>query len=190
MRFFLLSAVLLLSPLWPLGANPLPGDPYIIVNKATNALAVVKDNRIEGIYQVATGKTDDLTPEGEFTVTVKAVNPYYRKKNVEGGAPENPLGVRWIGFDAKGTDGRIYGIHGTNREELIGGVCIKRLHPYEKPGCHPYFPDYPSRNESIDYKRKPLIRGHCNRAESPHKKAGNPLAMRRLLFLLQIHHNA
>lgn len=83
MRFFLLSAVLLLSPLWPLGANPLPGDPYIIVNKATNALAVVKDNRIEGIYQVATGKTDDLTPEGEFTVTVKAVNPYYRKKNVE-----------------------------------------------------------------------------------------------------------
>ena len=65
---------------WPLGANPLPGDPYIIVNKATNALAVVKDNRIEGIYQVATGKTDDLTPEGEFTVTVKAVNPYYRKK--------------------------------------------------------------------------------------------------------------
>ena len=37
-----------------LGANPLPGDPYIIVNKATNALAVVKDNRIEGIYQVAT----------------------------------------------------------------------------------------------------------------------------------------
>ena len=42
MRFFLLSAVLLLSPLWPLGANPLPGDPYIIVNKATNALAVVK----------------------------------------------------------------------------------------------------------------------------------------------------
>lgn len=107
---------------WPLGANPLPGDPYIIVNKATNALAVVKDNRIEGIYQVATGKTDDLTPEGEFTVTVKAVNPYYRKKNVEGGAPENPLGVRWIGFDAKGTDGRIYGIHGTNREELIGGL--------------------------------------------------------------------
>lgn len=129
MRFFLLSAALPLSPLWPLGANPLPGDPYIIVNKATNALAVVKDNRIEGIYQVATGKTDDLTPEGEFTVTVKAVNPYYRKKNVEGGAPENPLGVRWIGFDARGTDGRIYGIHGTNREELIGGFvsngCIR-----------------------------------------------------------------
>ncbi|MBT2574525.1 L,D-transpeptidase [Bacillus sp. ISL-51] len=129
MRFFLCSIALLLSPLWPLGANPLPGDPYIIVNKTTNALAVVKDNKIEGIYQVATGKTDDLTPEGEFTVTVKAVNPFYRKKNVKGGAPENPLGVRWIGFDAKGTDGRMYGIHGTNREELIGGFvsngCIR-----------------------------------------------------------------
>ncbi|HZG73251.1 MAG TPA: L,D-transpeptidase, partial [Chondromyces sp.] len=29
-------------------------------------------------------------------------------------------GTRWVGFDAKGTDGRIYGIHGTNNPSSIG----------------------------------------------------------------------
>ncbi|MCY7951599.1 L,D-transpeptidase-like protein [Bacillus subtilis] len=132
MRFFLCSIfMIMISPIWPLGENPLPGDPYVIVNKRTNELAVILDNKVEGVYSVATGKTDDLTPEGEFSVTVKAANPYYRKKNIEGGSPDNPLGARWIGFDAKGTDGRIYGIHGTNREESIGKFvsngCI-RMH--------------------------------------------------------------
>ncbi|MEC1684827.1 L,D-transpeptidase [Bacillus mojavensis] len=131
MRFFLCSIMMIISPIWPLGENPLPGDPYVIVNKKTNELALIIDNKIEGVYRVATGKSDNLTPEGEFSITVKAVNPYYRKKNIEGGASENPLGARWIGFDARGTDGRIYGIHGTNREESIGQFvsngCI-RMH--------------------------------------------------------------
>lgn len=111
--------------------KPAARRPYVIVNKKTNELAVILDNKVEGVYSVATGKTGDLTPEGEFTVMVKAANPYYRKKNIEGGSPDNPLGARWIGFDAKGTDGRIYGIHGTNREESIGKFvsngCI-RMH--------------------------------------------------------------
>lgn len=84
MRFFLCSIFMMISPIWPLGENPLPGDPYVIVNKRTNELAVILDNKVEGVYSVATGKTDDLTPEGEFSVTVKAVNPYYRKKSIEG----------------------------------------------------------------------------------------------------------
>ncbi len=70
MRFFLCSIFMMISPIWPLGENPLPGDPYIIVNKRTNELAVILDNKVEGVYSVATGKTDDLTPEGEFSVTV------------------------------------------------------------------------------------------------------------------------
>lgn len=39
---------------------------------------------MQDIYKAATGKTNDLTPEGMFTVTVKAINPYYRKKNIQG----------------------------------------------------------------------------------------------------------
>lgn len=109
-----------ISPIWPLGPNPLPGDPFIIVNKSTNEMAFVNENRIQTVISVATGKTEDLTPEGLFTITIKAKNPYFRKKDIPGGDPKNPLGTRWIGFDAEGTDGRIYGFHGTNQPESIG----------------------------------------------------------------------
>jgi lipoprotein-anchoring transpeptidase ErfK/SrfK len=119
----LLSPLLMtffLSPLWPLGNNPIAGDPFVIVNKTNNELALINDNKVQTIVSVGTGKTQELTPEGLFTITVKAKNPYYRKKNIPGGDPRNPLGARWIGFDAKGTDGRIYGIHGTNQPASIG----------------------------------------------------------------------
>jgi lipoprotein-anchoring transpeptidase ErfK/SrfK len=109
-----------ISPIWPLGPNPLPGDPFVIVNKKTNEMAFVNENRIQTVVSVATGKTEELTPEGLFTITVKAVDPYYRKKDIPGGDPENPLGTRWIGFDAEDTDGRTYGFHGTNQPESIG----------------------------------------------------------------------
>lgn len=117
----LLAFMLLgLSPLWPLGDNPLPGDPFLIINKSTNELTLIDDNRVQTVISVATGKRDEMTPEGLFTVTVKAENPYYRKKNIMGGDSKNPLGTRWIGFDAEGTDGRTYGIHGTNNPASIG----------------------------------------------------------------------
>ena len=127
----LLAIILFASPIWPLGRNPIPGDPFIIVNKESNQLAYIDDGEIQKTFPVATGKTTALTPEGLFNVTVKAKNPYYRKKNIPGGDPRNPLGSRWIGFDAKGTDGRIYGIHGTNQPSSIGKYisngCI-RMH--------------------------------------------------------------
>ncbi|MEL3972454.1 L,D-transpeptidase [Rossellomorea oryzaecorticis] len=127
----LLAIMLMASPIWPLGKNPLPGDPFLIINKETNQLAFINEGEIVGTYGAATGKTTDLTPEGLFTVTVKAKDPYYRKKNIPGGDPRNPLGTRWIGFDAEGTDGRIYGIHGTNQPSSIGKYisngCIRML---------------------------------------------------------------
>ncbi|NSL50415.1 L,D-transpeptidase [Calidifontibacillus erzurumensis] len=112
--------IMFFSPLWPIGQNPIVGDPFLIVNKKTNQLAYINEGKVQKVYPVATGKEDSLTPVGKFTITVKAVNPYYRKKNIPGGAKENPLGTRWIGFDAEGTDGRIYGVHGTNNPNSIG----------------------------------------------------------------------
>lgn len=128
----IISALLIaLSPIWPIGQNPIVGDPFIIVNKQTNEMAFILDGEIKNIYTVATGRTDQLTPEGEFTVVIKAVNPYYRKKDIPGGVKENPLGTRWIGFDAQETDGRIYGIHGNNNEDSVGkyitGGCVRML---------------------------------------------------------------
>lgn len=96
------------------------GNPFLIVNKATNQLGFINNNKIQEIFPVATGKSKELTPEGLFTVKVKAINPYYRKKNVPGGDPRNPLGTRWIGFNTNNTDGRIYGVHGTNQPNSVG----------------------------------------------------------------------
>lgn len=120
MKTMLLFLSIITSPIWPLGPNPIVGDPFIIINKQTNELAYINQNEIQEIFSVATGKSKDLTPEGKFTVIVKAVDPYYRKKDITGGDPKNPLGTRWIGFDAEETDGRTYGIHGTNNEDSIG----------------------------------------------------------------------
>ncbi|WP_070121632.1 L,D-transpeptidase [Bacillus marinisedimentorum] len=119
----MLAAVLaaaILPPVWPLGANPVPGAPYIIINKKVNELAYINEGKIQMIYRVATGSDDDMTPEGEFTITVKARDPFYRKHNIAGNDPDNPLGSRWIGFDAMDTDGRTYGIHGNNDPDSIG----------------------------------------------------------------------
>ncbi|MDQ0220766.1 L,D-transpeptidase [Peribacillus cavernae] len=118
----LLSILLALtvSPVYPDAPAVKPGDPFLIVNKATNKLAFIDDNAVQEVLPAGTGKSDELTPEGLFTVKVKAVNPYYRKKNIPGGDPKNPLGTRWIGFDAKNTDGRIYGVHGTNQPWTVG----------------------------------------------------------------------
>ncbi len=118
-RLFL-SLLLSISPIWPLGPNPIVGDPYLIVNKYYNQMAFIDNGEIKSIYDVATGFTSELTPEGEFTIVIKAKNPYYRKKNIEGGSKENPLGTRWMGFDPEGTDGRIYGVHGNNNPSSIG----------------------------------------------------------------------
>ncbi|WP_108670873.1 L,D-transpeptidase [Peribacillus acanthi] len=134
MRLLLTVFVILsISPVWPIGQNPLRGDPFIIVNKTKNELAFIKDGKVQQVVKAGTGKSQDLTPEGLFTVTVKAKNPYYRKKNIPGGDPRNPLGTRWIGFDARGTDGRTYGIHGTNQPWTVGKYvsqgCIRLLNP-------------------------------------------------------------
>lgn len=121
------AVLLFLSPLWPIGENPTHYAPFIIVNKANLQLAYINEAEIKAIYPIASGFNKESTPEGMFTVVVKAEHPYYRKKNIPGGSAENPLGARWIGLDAKGTDGRTYGIHGTNQPESIG--------KYASAGC-------------------------------------------------------
>ncbi|WP_117169289.1 L,D-transpeptidase [Paraliobacillus sediminis] len=131
MKLIMLTVILIVSPLWPLGENPSLNAPFVIVNKQSNQLAFVNEGKVQEVYPVATGATEELTPNGIHTIIVKAIDPYYRKKDIPGGDPNNPLGSRWIGFNAKETDGRTYGIHGTNQPESIGknvsAGCIRML---------------------------------------------------------------
>lgn len=131
---FSLILLSIFSPIWPLGTNPVLGDPFIIVNKENNKAVFIDEGKIQSEFPISTGKAPELTPEGKFTVVVKAKNPYYRRKDIQGGDPENPLGTRWIGFDARETDGRIYGLHGTNNERSIG--------KYVTEGCVRFHTEY------------------------------------------------
>lgn len=97
----------------------------IEIDKSVNQLTLYKDHRVVKVFPVATGKKPSLTPEGDFSIAVKTVNPYYGKLKIPGGSPRNPLGYRWLGLNLGG--GGEYGIHGTNNPSSIG--------KYTSAGC-------------------------------------------------------
>ncbi|MFB5660369.1 L,D-transpeptidase [Alteribacillus sp. HJP-4] len=107
----------------------------IIINKSNNQLAFYEEETLQEVFPVATGRTEDLTPEGEFSLVNKVKNRPFYKRDIPGGDPENPLGARWLGLEVPGdwghTSGNIYGVHGTNEPSSIGTYasngCI-RMH--------------------------------------------------------------
>lgn len=93
---------------------------YIEVNKTNNLLYVYLNGDIIYKFRIATGKTNDLTPEGTFRIITKVKEPWYLPKNIPGGDKNNPLGTRWLGLDVPNTGGYKYGIHGTSNPATIG----------------------------------------------------------------------
>lgn len=97
---------------------------WIRIDKSANQLRLYENGRVMREYPVATGRSTAQTPEGTFTVVFKTWNPEWRNpetgKTVPGGSPDNPLGTRWIGFNAGDPRGRTYGIHGTREPKSIG----------------------------------------------------------------------
>ena len=99
--------------------------PYrILIQKSTNTLTLYQDSQVVKEYPVATGVERSLTPEGTFPIVLKIQCPAWTSPatgvTIPGCAPENPLGTRWLGLGVGGTQGRTYGVHGTNRPESIG----------------------------------------------------------------------
>ncbi|MGN9165353.1 L,D-transpeptidase family protein [Tissierellaceae bacterium HCP3S3_D8] len=102
--------------------SEVPNGNWIVINKDNNTLYHIRGMEVLNSYSVGTGKLPQYTPEGKFTIVTKIVNPYWggagRYKPVSGGAPNNPLGKRWMGLSIKG--GSVYGIHGNSDERSIG----------------------------------------------------------------------
>lgn len=89
-------------------------DQFIVVDAGQRTLSLYRKGRLLRRYDVAVGKPDSPTPLGHWRVI--------RKAKHWGGA----FGSRWLGLDIPwGT----YGIHGTNRPDLIGAEvsagCIR-----------------------------------------------------------------
>lgn len=87
----------------------------IIINSRNNTLRYYTSGNLARSYSCATGTSGTPTPQGKFSVNEKIVNRPYYKQNIPGGAPNNPLGPRWLQFKSGG-----YAIHGTNVDSSIG----------------------------------------------------------------------
>lgn len=87
----------------------------IIINSRNNTLRFYRDGNLVASYSCATGASGSATPQGKFAINEKIVNRPYYKAGIPGGAPNNPLGPRWMQFKDGG-----YGIHGTNVDSSIG----------------------------------------------------------------------
>lgn len=89
---------------------------YIKINLFTNELIVMQDKNVIEKFPISVGTELSPTPIGTYTITEKA-------KSWGGG-----FGSRWIGLNVPWG---IYGIHGTNKPNLIGesvsSGCI-RMH--------------------------------------------------------------
>jgi len=106
------------------------------VNKDARTLDLFLGDVFIRSYPVTVGKNDS-TPEGEFKVLRKMVNPAwtdpYNRTIVTADSPDYPLGTRWIEFKAPPG---AYGIHGSQVAEEIGQEasfgCVRVLHPQEE----------------------------------------------------------
>jgi len=88
----------------------------IVVSVPDRKLALLENDRIVKIYDVAVGASVSPSPTGEFQIAQRLENPtYYKPGVVIPPGSSNPLGPRWIGLNVKG-----FGIHGTNRLDSIG----------------------------------------------------------------------
>ncbi len=133
-KFFivLFSAIILLVGTTPISSAE--SKHMIIVNTKKNTLNYYVNYTLVKAFRCASGKASTPTPQGKTTIVNKIKNRPYYQGNIPGGAPNNPLGKRWLGLNLNGTYGTTYAIHGNNNEASIGynvsGGCI-RMHNSE-----------------------------------------------------------
>ena len=88
----------------------------IVVSIPDRKLALLENERVLKIYDVAVGASVSPSPSGEYHIAHRLENPtYYHRGAVIGPGANNPLGPRWIGLNIPG-----FGIHGTNHPDSIG----------------------------------------------------------------------
>ena len=98
----------------------------LIVRKSDLTLQLWRKGLFVKEYPVCVGEpTESPTPEGEFTVGARIIDPPFRE--IPAGDARNILGTRWMGFKEK----KSYGVHGTTQPETVPGKksagCVRML---------------------------------------------------------------
>jgi lipoprotein-anchoring transpeptidase ErfK/SrfK len=109
----------------------------VTVSKSSTTVRVFVRGEVTKTYGVAVGSAEYPTPDGQFVVQTMQVDPPWNVPNSEwagdlagktipGGAPNNPLVARWIGFNGS------VGFHGTADIGSLGSAashgCV-RMNP-------------------------------------------------------------
>ena len=87
----------------------------VIVNKDSLKVAYYQNGKLVKSMPCAIGKSSTPTPSGKFTIINKQKNRPYYKKNIPGGAYNNPLGTRFMQLTRGGI-----ALHGTCYPNSIG----------------------------------------------------------------------
>ncbi len=95
------------------------------LNLSSRTLTLYRNEKVHKRYPVAVGRSGWETPTGTFRIENMRRDPEWMNpftgEVIPGGAWDNPLGRRWIGF---WTDGRDWvGFHGTNSTDSIGSAA-------------------------------------------------------------------
>lgn len=98
-------------------AVPASGAKLIVVTKSTFTLQLYENSQVIRTYQVTIGRDGHETPQGKFLIGNMIVNPEYFGNSsgtvgyIPGGAPNNPLGSRWMGINYGPNAPNTYGFH-------------------------------------------------------------------------------
>ena len=87
----------------------------ILLDLQRREISVLLDGRMRGSWPVAIGDPKTPTPQGEFSILTKKIDPIYvseksgQRKELSG--PTSPIGDRYLAFHRNGRGE--FGIHGT-----------------------------------------------------------------------------
>src|ERR671933_1156436 len=117
-------------PIQAINPKSLTKGTHLVIKLGDRRVYVYKNQKLKVTYPIAIGKAGWETPIGNYKVMDKQRNPIWEEPwtgKVILDGPNNPLGLRWIGF---WTDGRnSIGFHGTSAENLVGQAvshgCIR-----------------------------------------------------------------
>lgn len=150
-----------------------PEQVKIVIEITNRTLTLYLGGRAFGTYPVALGKPSTPTPQGDWRIRSKEVNPSW-----------SVLGTRWMGLDIPWGN---YGIHGTNAPWSIGRYisngCI-RMHnhhveevfdlvplytPVRITGAYPGASGYPSPGTPAATPSAPTSSGSPPRDSDPYE---------------------
>nr|WP_232228502.1 L,D-transpeptidase [Lyngbya sp. PCC 8106] len=111
-----------------------PSDPklQLIIRLSDRRVYVYRQDQLLTSYPIAVGRDGWETPTGQYQVIQKIQEPAWEHPftgEIIPPGPDNPLGMRWIGFWTDGTN--YIGFHGTPNEDTVGQAashgCIRML---------------------------------------------------------------